>query len=78
MVAYTDNSNLAFVLVIPPVFFPDYRIIPNPEDLSELEENNLKELKIYVIVTLSPDPLQTSANLITPLIFNLKKIWANK
>jgi flagellar assembly factor FliW len=59
-------------------FFSDYRIVPNPEDLTELEENDLQKLKIYVIVTLSFDPLQTSANRIAPVILNLKKIWANK
>jgi flagellar assembly factor FliW len=68
-----DDSNLAFVLIDPFVFFPDYQIKPSPEDLTELEQNNLKQLKIYVIVTLSPDPSQTSANLIAPLIFNFKK-----
>ena len=53
----TDNSNLDLVLVDPLVFFPDYRIIPNPEDLTKLEENDLHELKICVIVTLSFDQL---------------------
>ncbi len=68
-----DDANLAFVLIDPLVFFTGYQIKPGSEDLTELEENDLKELKIYVIVTLSSDPSQTSANLIAPLIFNFKK-----
>ena len=68
-----DDANLAFVLIDPFVFFSGYLIKPGPEDLTELEENDLKELKIYVIVTLSSDPSQTSANLIAPLIFNFKR-----
>lgn len=68
-----DDSNLAFLLVDPLIFFPHYQIKTDPDELVELKQSNLEKLKIYVIVTLSPDPLQTSANLIAPLIFNFEK-----
>lgn len=68
-----DDFDLAFVLIDPLIFFPHYKIKPDPDDLAELKEFELKKLKIYTIVTLSSDPTQSSANLIAPLIFNFEK-----
>jgi len=68
-----DDSNLAFLLIDPLIFFPHYKIKPDPDESAELKQLNLEKLKIYVMVTLCPDPLRASANLIAPLIFNFEK-----
>jgi flagellar assembly factor FliW len=68
-----DDPNLAFVLIDPLVFFPNYNIKPNPEELVEIKESRLERLKIYVIVTLYPHPGLATANLIAPLLFNFEE-----
>ena len=68
-----EDPNLAFVLVDPLLFFPNYRIEPEQKDLEELQVKDQEELAIYVIVTITSDPNLTSANLIAPLVLNLKK-----
>ncbi len=68
-----ENSKVAFVIVDPLIFFPDYKIIPEKKDLDELKVSDPSELKIYVILNIpSKNPNLSSANLIAPLVINPK------
>jgi flagellar assembly factor FliW len=68
-----ENPDLAFVIVDPLIFFPNYMIIPEKSDLDELKVSDAKELEIYVIVNFpSENPQLSSANLIAPLVVNPK------
>jgi len=63
------DPDLAFLIVDPLIFFPDYLIIPEKSDLEELRVSDAKELKLYVIVTVpSNDFAHCYANLIAPLV----------
>ena len=66
-----DDSNLAFVVVDGFEFGPEFVLKPPIGDKdSDLQEGD--EYAILVIVTVRPDPRQTTANLKAPLFVNLK------
>ena len=66
-----DEPSTAFVLSDPLSFFPGYRAEIRRADLSALEPIEERELVLSVIMTITPDPQDISANLCAPLIFNL-------
>jgi flagellar assembly factor FliW len=68
-----EESEVAFVIVEPAVFFPDYKLELHEKELEELNFQQMKELTPYVIVTVPPDPSQMSADLLSPLVINFKK-----
>jgi len=65
-----EQPELAFVIIDPRHFQPDYDPKISPADLSELRAEDPKELNLYAIVTLSKDPTKTTANLSGPLVVN--------
>lgn len=68
-----ENPDVAFVIVDPTLFFPNYKLEVNEKELEELNFQQMKELITYVVVTASPDPSQMSADLLGPLVINSKK-----
>jgi flagellar assembly factor FliW len=68
-----EESDIAFVIVDPTFFFPDYKLELHEKELEELNFQQMKELILYVIVTVSSDPSQVSADLLGPLVINFKK-----
>ena len=66
-----DDPNLAFVVVDGFEFAPEFTMKPpyGDRDIDLLESD---EYAILVIVTVRPDPRQTTANLKAPLFVNLK------
>jgi flagellar assembly factor FliW len=67
-----DNGELAFVVVDPKVFFPDYRIEVPRGDLATIEIENESDARILVLVVLSEDVARITANLKGPLVLNPK------
>jgi flagellar assembly factor FliW len=67
-----DDGNMAFVVISPLTFRPDYTVEVTEEEISLLELVNPDDAVISVIVTIPMDPKKMSANLKAPLIFNLK------
>jgi flagellar assembly factor FliW len=66
-----DNPDLAFVVVDPQVFKPDYQVALGPQVLEALEAKKEDEVGIFVIVTIPPgDPQGMTANLLGPLAIN--------
>jgi flagellar assembly factor FliW len=68
-----EESDIAFVIVDPTFFFPDYKLELHEKELEELNFQQMKELMPYVIVTVPSDTSQTSADLLGPLVINFKK-----
>ena len=68
-----EESDIAFVIVDPTFFFPDYKLELHEKELEELNFQQMKELILYVIVTVPSDPSQVSADLLGPLVINFKK-----
>lgn len=75
----TDRPELAFVIVDPLLFKPDYEV-PLPElVLDELGAAGLEEIGVYVIVTIPPGrPQDMTANLLGPLVVNTKSRLARQ
>lgn len=70
-----ENGSLAFVLIDPLLFKPDYEIEINPEDIGDLELTDAPDgVQTLVVVNItSREPIELSANLLGPIIINVKK-----
>ena len=61
---------IAFVLIEPRVFRPDYSPGVAPEDLAEIGIFKPEDALVFAIVTIPEDPRQMTANLQGPVILN--------
>ena len=68
-----DDGVLAFPIIEPRVFNPDYGFKPSPIDLKDLDLENLGEADVYTVLTIPQDVREMSANLKAPLIINRVK-----
>jgi flagellar assembly factor FliW len=67
-----DNPDLAFVIVNPLLFFPDYTIEVNPKEIEELKVEHPKHVITYSIVTIPSDYSKMTANLQGPILINTR------
>lgn len=67
-----DDGAIAFVLINPLLFKPDYAVEVNEEEVADLEIQTEEDAVISVIITMPTNPQNMTANLKAPLIFNLK------
>jgi len=67
-----DESDLAFVIVDPFLFFPGYEVQVKPQELSSIQVEDISKAKILTIVTIPPNPMELTANLRGPLVFNVE------
>lgn len=67
-----EDGAIAFVLIDPLLFNPDYVAEVTDAELVELDVQTEEDLVISVIVTVPSNPQNMTANLKAPLIFNLK------
>ena len=65
-----DDPQVAFLLVNPVVFFPDYSITVNPNEIAELKVDNVANVETYVIVTIDSQSSRIYANLQGPILIN--------
>lgn len=65
-----DDAAVAFLMVNPRVFFPDYKIEVNSKEIAELQVRSVASVETYVIVTVPDDPRQMSVNLQGPILIN--------
>ena len=66
-----ENPDLAFVIIDPQVFKPDYRVAINKTILTYMQAADETELSIFVIVTIPPGkPEAMTANLLGPVVIN--------
>jgi flagellar assembly factor FliW len=73
-----ENPEVAFVLVNPHLFFPDYVIEINPREVDELEIDSVEDLITYVIVSIPHDYTRMTVNLQGPILINPKKRLAKQ
>jgi flagellar assembly factor FliW len=79
-----DNGALAFVVIDPVLFKPDYKIEIHPEDRLSLElKNGGDEVQTLAIVSIANrekdgKPLEITANLLGPIVINLQKRLAKQ
>jgi flagellar assembly factor FliW len=67
-----DDGNMAFVVISPLTFRPDYTAEVSEDEISGLKLSKPEDAVVSVIVTIPSDPKKMSANLKAPLIFNLR------
>ncbi len=66
-----DDGAIAFVLINPLLFKPDYTVEVTEVEVCDLELKNEEDAVISVIVTIPSNPQNMTANLKAPLVFNL-------
>lgn len=66
----TEDPAVAFLVVNPLVFFPDYRIEINSQEIAELHVSRVDEVETYVIATVPDDFKKMSVNLQGPILVN--------
>ena len=65
-----EEPSVAFLVVNPTIFFPNYRIEVNPQELAELRIERVEKVETYVILTAHANPENTSVNLQGPILIN--------
>jgi flagellar assembly factor FliW len=72
MQAFTE-PDLAFIIIQPIYFRPDYELVISQNDYEAVEAENADSLLIFTIVTIPSNPADMTANLQGPIIINSKK-----
>lgn len=67
-----DDGAIAFVLVNPLLFKPDYAVEVTETEVTDLDLKSEEDAVISVIITIPSNPQNMTANLKAPLVFNLK------
>jgi flagellar assembly factor FliW len=73
-----EDPAVAFVVVNPVIFFPDYRIEVHPKEIAELMISRFDRVETYVIVTIPDDPSRISVNLQGPILINTENTLAKQ
>lgn len=68
-----DDGKIAFPIIEPKIYKPDYVAKLLPADMSSVELESLSQAKIYSILTIPSDITQMSANLKAPIVINNEK-----
>lgn len=68
-----DNTDLAFVIINPFLFKPDYEFDIPKHVLEKLKIKEEKEVLVYSIVVVPEDITKMTANLLGPIIINSKE-----
>ncbi|MBI1389873.1 MAG: flagellar assembly protein FliW [bacterium] len=67
-----DDGDLAFVVVNPFIFFPGYDIKVKQSELAPLQLDDITKAEVLTIVTIPSNPMDLTANLRGPLLFNVE------
>lgn len=68
-----DEASIAFIVINPYVFRPDYVLDIPDDDLSAIEYETEEDLLVFAIVTIPEDQSRMSANLQGPIVINRVK-----
>ena len=68
-----DESHLRFAVINPLLFLPDYSPNMVKEQLEDLHIDKTEDILLYSIVTIRENPLDSTANLIGPIVINKNK-----
>ncbi len=69
----TEDEKVAFPIIEPKIFKPDYIAKLLPADLNGLELESLQIAKLYSILTIPANVTEMSANLKAPIVINSAK-----
>ena len=68
-----ENGEIAFPIIEPKIFKPDYVAKLLPADMNSVELESLSDAKIYSILTIPSQVTEMSANLKAPIVINNSK-----
>ncbi len=69
----TEDEKVAFPIIEPKIFKPDYIAKLLPADLNGLDLDSLQSAKLYSILTIPGNVTEMSANLKAPVVINSSK-----
>lgn len=67
-----DDDQLRFLVVPPAQFFPDYAPVIDDEVVAELEIADVADVLLLVVLTAGATLADTTANLIAPVVVNVR------
>jgi flagellar assembly factor FliW len=73
-----DNPDLAFVVVDPTQFVPDYRVKLTQDEYDRLKIDAGDEVVLLSVVTMARDPRQITMNLQGPIVINPSRMIAKQ
>ncbi len=65
-----DDGSVAFPIIEPKIYNPNYSVKLLPVELTSIELENLSNASIYTILTIPQDVTEMSANLKAPIVIN--------
>lgn len=68
-----DNPGVAFAVLEPKIFKPDYAARLSAAELRELKLENVNQSAVFSVLTIPEDVSQMTANLKAPIVINLKE-----
>lgn len=68
-----ENPEIAFPVLEPKIFKPDYTARLSSSELRELKLENINQSAVFSILTIPEDITQMTSNLKAPLVVNLKE-----
>ncbi len=68
-----DDPEVSFVIISPQLIYPDFQPKLFETDLLDLDVKSDDELILFVIITLTANPINSTANLKGPLLINKNK-----
>lgn len=68
-----DCPELAFILIDPYTFKPDYKVDISNEEMELLKTESAEIIKVMTIVSIPNDPHKMSTNLLGPILINPEK-----
>jgi len=74
----TEEKTVAFPVIEPKIFKPDYSVKLMPIDFASLELDGLDNASVYTILTIPQNVLEMSGNLKAPIVINNKSKYAKQ
>ncbi len=68
-----EDENIAFPILEPKIFKPEYVARLSASELRELKLENVNQSAVFAILTIPEDATQMSANLKAPIVVNLRE-----
>ncbi len=68
-----NDPTLAFPILEPRIFYPDYRVQVTSVDRQELQLESLRDAAVYCIVTIPADITAMTANVKAPIVMNRRR-----
>ena len=74
-----ETPDLAFLMTMPFVFFPDYEFEIDDDNQEKLDLHNQEDMLIYTLITVNDGKVQEmTANLMAPVVLNTSNMQARQ